>query len=123
MPHSSDYHDPRRANGHRRRLLFNRVLKEESTCWLCGNPVNKELRGIYVYDQKSKKMHLHPDSPSLDEIVPVSQGGDPLDRNNVRLAHLRCNEQRGDENADSYRHRQHIYESKQAERIRHSRNW
>lgn len=31
----------------------------------------------------------------VDEIVPVSLGGNPLDRSNVRLAHRECNRRRG----------------------------
>lgn len=88
--------DPRKANGHRRRLLFARVLAEESVCWLCGRPVDPSLRGVRVYDPSTGRRPLHPLSPTLDEVVPVSCGGDPLDRSNVRLAHLRCNEARGD---------------------------
>lgn len=36
-----------------------------------------------------------PMSWSCDEIVPVSRGGSPYDRDNVAEAHLVCNERRG----------------------------
>lgn len=65
----------RYANGHRRRQLRARVLREEDNCWLCGEPVNKEL------------LTPHPGSPEVDEVVPVSLGGDPLARDNCRLSH------------------------------------
>ena len=75
---------PRYANGHRRRKLRAQVLAEEDCCWLCNQPVDPELR------------HPHPFSATLDEIVPVSRGGSQYARDNVRLAHLLCNQRRGD---------------------------
>lgn len=75
--------NPRYANGHRRNQLRARVLREESYCWLCGQPVDVTL-----------PPHLD-GSPEVDEVVPVSLGGDPLDRNNCRLAHRLCNVRRG----------------------------
>jgi 5-methylcytosine-specific restriction endonuclease McrA len=36
-----------------------------------------------------------PESPEVDEIIPVSKGGDPYDRKNCRLTHRLCNQQRG----------------------------
>lgn len=75
--------NPRRSNGHRRDQLRARVLREEHTCWLCGQPVDKTL-----------PPYLH-GSPEVDEIVPVSLGGDPLDRTNCRLSHRLCNVRRG----------------------------
>lgn len=68
----------RRANGTQRNRLRARVLREESTCWLCNKPVDVTLP------------HGQPDSPEVDEIIPVSKGGDPLDRSNCRLAHRLC---------------------------------
>lgn len=75
--------NPRNANGHRRRQLRTRVLAEEDTCGICGQPVDKTLRTP------------HPGSPEVDEIIPVSLGGNPLQRSNVRLAHRICNQRRG----------------------------
>jgi len=75
--------NPRRANGHRRNQVRARVLREEDDCWLCGLPVDKTL-----------PPHL-PGSPEVDEIVPVSLGGDPIDRTNCRLSHRLCNVRRG----------------------------
>lgn len=73
--------NPRRANGHRRDQVRRRVLAEESDCWLCGQPVDKTLKTP------------HPGSPEVDEVIPVSKGGDPFDRRNCRLSHppeLQC---------------------------------
>ena len=75
--------NPRVANGHRRRQLRARVLREEHLCWLCGQPVDKTLPPG------------HPMAPECDEVIPVSLGGSPLDRANVRLAHRLHNQQRG----------------------------
>ena len=70
--------NPRRSNSTRRNKLRARVLREEDHCWLCGEAVNtRQQPGL-------------PDSPEVDEILPVSLGGDPYDRSNVRLAHRLC---------------------------------
>ena len=76
--------NPRRANGHRRDRLRRRVLAAYDTCAICGLPVDKTLRTP------------HPLSAEVDEIVPVSRGGDPLDWRNVRLTHRRCNRLKSD---------------------------
>jgi 5-methylcytosine-specific restriction endonuclease McrA len=75
--------NPRRTNGHRRNQVRARVLAEEDICWLCGRPVDKTIKTP------------HPDSPEVDEIVPVSKGGSPYDRSNCHLSHRRCNRARG----------------------------
>ena len=67
--------NPRYSNGHRRRQLRARVLAEEDICWLCNLPVDKTLKTP------------DPMSAEVEEIVPVSLGGDPLARANCRLAH------------------------------------
>lgn len=67
--------NPRRSNGHRRSQVRRRVLAEEDTCWLCGEPVDKTL-----------PPYLH-GSPEVDEVIPVSLGGDPFARDNCRLSH------------------------------------
>jgi len=59
------------------------VLAEESDCWLCGQPVNKDLKTP------------DPGSPEIDEVLPISLGGSPIKRANVRLSHRICNVRRG----------------------------
>jgi 5-methylcytosine-specific restriction endonuclease McrA len=76
--------NPRYANGHRRRRLRTQVLAEEDCCWLCGRFVDKDLP------------YLDPWSAVVDEVIPISKGGSPYDRGNLRLAHRRCNARRGD---------------------------
>lgn len=74
----------RNANGHRRREVV-RWLKAtgDHRCHICGMPIDMSLR------------FPDPMSWSCDEIVPVSLGGSPYDRDNVAEAHLVCNERRG----------------------------
>ena len=84
--------NPRRANGHRRDKVRARVLREEDDCWLCGKPVDKTL-GPYLDG-----------SPEVDEIVPVSLGGDPFARANCRLAHRwHLQHSQGERNAQAAR--------------------
>ena len=59
-------------------------MQEESVCWLCHEPIDYSLKTP------------HPDSYELDEFIPVSKGGDPLDRNNVGASHRKCNRKKGD---------------------------
>ena len=72
----------RSANGHRRRQVVARVLREEHNCALCGQPVDKTLKTP------------HPGSPEVDEIIPVSLGGSPTDRKNTQLTHRACNQRK-----------------------------
>jgi hypothetical protein len=65
------------------KLLAKWVYKTYDECWLCNTPVDKELK------------FPHPMSKSMDHKIPVSRGGDPFDKDNVRLAHLHCNRLRG----------------------------
>lgn len=74
--------NPRNANGHRRRQIRRRVLAAYTHCALCGLPVDKTLP------------HTDPGAPEVDEITPVSLGGDPLAWSNVQLAHRICNQRK-----------------------------
>lgn len=75
--------NPRRANGSRRTKLRERVAAEGAPCHLCGKPIDYSLPAG------------HPMCFELDEIIPVSKGGDPLSRDNVAPAHRICNQRRG----------------------------
>lgn len=79
MPSSN----PRYFNGPKRERIRKQVLREEDHCWLCGEAVDAKLRAGL------------PQSPEVDEILPISLGGSPIDRSNVRLAHRLCNQKRG----------------------------
>jgi 5-methylcytosine-specific restriction endonuclease McrA len=55
------------------------VYAEETHCWWCRKWVNQELP------------RTHPMSRTVDHLLELWQGGDPLDRANLRLSHRRCN--------------------------------
>ena len=74
--------NPRYSNGTRRRNLRNRVAALGLPCALCGGAIDYSLPAG------------HPMSYELDEIIPVSLGGDPLDPNNVQPAHRICNQRK-----------------------------
>lgn len=75
--------NPRNANGNARRKLRARVRALGLPCAICGKPIDYSLPAG------------HPMSYELDEIVPVSKGGDPLDMLNVQPSHRVCNERKG----------------------------
>lgn len=75
--------NPRRANGSRRTALRRRVAAMGMPCWICGLPIDY---GLPPGD---------PLSFEVDELVPVSKGGSPLDPSNVAAAHRCCNGWRG----------------------------
>lgn len=78
----STYPNPRRTNGARRDAIRRWVLATQDHCALCGKPVDKSLKTP------------HPMSAEVDEIIPVSKGGSPYDRDNVQLAHRSCNQRK-----------------------------
>lgn len=59
--------------------LRRQVLAEEPACWVCEDEIDRNLR------------FPHPMSGSADHVVPLEVGGEILDRENVRAAHLECN--------------------------------
>lgn len=65
------------------RRIRAQVLAESALCWLCGHPLNKTLP------------RDHPLAAVVDHVIPLSKGGDPLDRANLRAAHRRCNATKG----------------------------
>lgn len=65
------------------RELRQQIIRASDVCGICGKPVDKTL------------VFPDPQSPSVDHIVPLSLGGHPLRRDNLRLTHLGCNNGRG----------------------------
>jgi 5-methylcytosine-specific restriction endonuclease McrA len=61
------------------RRLCAQVWAEETHCWVCSKWVDQTLPP------------QHPLSRTLDHVVPLSEGGPPVDRQNARLAHRACN--------------------------------
>lgn len=75
--------ESRYRNGARRRSLRARVRSLGLPCAICGQPIDYDLPAG------------DPMSYELDEIVPVSLGGSPIDPGNVQPAHRLCNQKKG----------------------------
>ena len=76
--------NPRSANGSARRKARARLKAEGRGCWICrafGRP------DAIDYDLPAG----HPLSFEVDELVPVSKGGNPVDYANLDAAHRQCN--------------------------------
>lgn len=66
-------------------------IAQQGKCWLCGEPLVKPITG-------GPDGCNDPEYPTMDHIVPASQGGD-RSYANIALAHLKCNRARAN-NAD-----------------------
>ncbi len=75
--------NPRTANGSARRKVRAWLKAQGLPCHICGRAIDYSLPA------------RHPMSFEVDEIIPVSKGGSPIDRNNVAPTHRICNERRG----------------------------
>ena len=73
----------RYANGNARRKVRAWLKAQGMPCHICGRAIDYSLPAG------------HPMSFEVDEIVPVSRGGSPIDRSNVAPAHRICNQRRG----------------------------
>lgn len=71
--------NPRYANGAARRALRQWWRAQGLPCQVCGREIDYSLPTP------------HPMSFEVDEIVPVSRGGDPLSKENTGPAHRCCN--------------------------------
>lgn len=81
--------ETRYANGHARRQVRAWLRAQGLPCHICGGAIDYTLPAG------------HPMSFEVDEIVPVSMGGSPVDRANVAPAHRICNERRGNKSLAS----------------------
>lgn len=63
--------------------------RDEYKCWICG----KKTLSDFAYSEGSGCPH--PDSPTLDHVIPLSRGG-PHSYSNTRCACFLCNCQKGD---------------------------
>jgi 5-methylcytosine-specific restriction endonuclease McrA len=77
-----------RANtGRPRDRVYRSILAPDPLyCGLCGGRIDKTLRRISRPGRPA-----HPLSATVDHILEVDQGGEPLDPDNLQPAHLRCN--------------------------------
>lgn len=98
------YIDPRKKNQALRNRLRARIFSQADNCAICGFAVDKTL-GPYL-----------PESPELDEKIPVARGGDPYDINNLQLTHRKCNRAKSDKMP------MHLVVQK-VEQIPHSNRW
>lgn len=93
MPSSN----PRYVNDKARRAVMqyvrSRVANGEN-CAICGKPIDLEAPQWYI-DPKDGKRKRAPWSLECDEIIPLSMGGSPIDRDNVQPAHRICNQRKG----------------------------
>lgn len=69
-----------RANRARKAYVF---ASWSGPCILCNRPIDMTLSG------------LDPNGPTLEHIIPVSRGGDPLAFENQAVSHRTCNLSRG----------------------------
>jgi hypothetical protein len=78
--------NPRYSNGSKRRALRARLLRQYggTACEECGEILDPTIATP------------HPESCEVDELTPVRHGGSPLDGENTRLIHRRCNRARAD---------------------------
>ena len=81
----SGKYNPRYANGNARRKLRERYKAMGLPCGICGAQIDYSLG--FIIDHRTGKRRPHPLSFVIDEIVPVSKGGDPLAFDNTRPAH------------------------------------
>lgn len=84
--------NPRYANGSRRRKVREYILATQDICGICGQPVDRSLT-TYT-DPKDGKVKRHPMSAEIDEIIPISRGGSPYNKDNLQLAHRICNQKK-----------------------------
>jgi len=76
--------NPRRKDRLRRDAIRRRLEHtQQPRCPICGLALDYGLPA------------RTPFSVEVDELVPVSLGGDPFDQDNCRLVHRICNEKRG----------------------------
>ena len=76
---------PDRDGSHKSQYKKNKakIFASQTVCGICGQPVDFSLK------------YPHPLSATVDHIIPVAAGGHPSDIENMQLAHLRCNQQKG----------------------------
>ena len=77
----------RRSNGTRRTKLRRWLRSQGRPCWICRA---FGRTGAIDYSLPAG----HPLSFEVDELIPVSLGGDPLDPSNVDATHRCCNQWR-----------------------------
>ena len=85
--------NPRYANPVAREQIRKRIKAQGLPCGICGKPIDYTLG--YITDERTGKRRMHPMAYVVDEIVPVSRGGSPIDMENCQPAHWICNARKG----------------------------
>lgn len=85
--------NPRYYNTTARNQLRQRIKAEGLPCALCGKPIDYDLG--FIVDERTGKKRMHPMAFVVDEIIPVSKGGSPIERSNCQPAHWICNARKG----------------------------
>lgn len=83
----------RYANYKAREAARARLRAIGAPCAICGRPIDYSLD--WYIDPKDGKRKRHPMSFEVDEKVPVSKGGSPIDMENLQAAHRICNQRAG----------------------------
>lgn len=73
----------KRGDSRKRERLKRRLAMVERDCWLCLEPLDFSLPCG------------HPRSVEIDEEIPFSKGGNPLDYKGTHLVHRECNLKKG----------------------------
>lgn len=84
---------------HRRRTALTWAGRVSAASDLCGEEVDKTIPTP------------HPDSAEIDEIIPISKGGDPLSRTNTQLVHRHCNRTKSDRLPDEHAPAPRVFET------------
>lgn len=95
---------PRGKNGNRRRKTVAWLRAQHRDCWIC-----REFGRDPTIDYSLPAGD--PMSFECDELLPVSRGGSPYDRENVDAAHRRCNQWRSNKSVAEVKaiaHRQRL---------------
>lgn len=79
--------NPRYANGNARTKLRRWLMAQGRPCWIC-RAFGRDGTIDYTLPRG------HPYAFEVDELIPISKGGSPIDRNNVDATHRRCNQWR-----------------------------
>lgn len=79
MHDHTSHANPRKQNGNARRKIRAYLQMSQEPCWICKLPIDYSLGA-------PNKLAM-----VADELVPVSMGGSPYTRTNVRAAHWVCN--------------------------------
>ena len=86
--------NPRYANGNARRKLRERYLRERpNPCPLCGQEIDYDAP---YYIHVNGKRTVNPYAFVIDEIEPVSKGGNPYRRSSTQAVHAHCNWEKSD---------------------------